>query len=117
MSTAADKQDTRRNQSGQIFISYRNTDNVPLEIDKLAKRIMQGEFHDIAPSVRYFPPGVLSEEFMPEQRRWQILSWIDRFIGPATEIWIYETKEYYNSWWTIGELATLTEGSNLQRYG
>lgn len=106
--SGVDEQDKRRKQSGQVFISYRNTDGVALEVAKLAERITtHQEFHDVPTSVRYFPPEVLSAELMPEQRRWQILSWIDRFIGPANEVWVYETEEYYNSWWTIGELATL----------
>jgi hypothetical protein len=36
---------------------------------------------------------------------------IDRFITPADEFWIYETDDYYNSWWTLGELLTLSYAS------
>jgi hypothetical protein len=106
MKPSIDQQDQRRNESGQIFISYRSKD--VKEVEELKQRIEKGIFHEgQLRVVRYFPPGILSDELMTEQRRWQILSMIDRFIGPATEIWIYKTEDYYNSWWTLGEIATL----------
>lgn len=59
-------------------------------------------------NVIFFPPGTLSSEFMTEQRRWQVLSIIDRYIRTCKEFWIFETPDYYDSWWTIGELAILS---------
>ncbi|ELR98909.1 hypothetical protein [Gloeocapsa sp. PCC 73106] len=106
-SRSCDIQDLRRNQSGQIFISYRSKDSK--KVEQFKQRIEQGEFHNgESRIVRYFPPGALSDEVMTEQRRWQILSMLDRFIGPASEVWVYETEDYYDSWWTLGELTTLT---------
>jgi hypothetical protein len=106
MSHSLNTQDQRRRQSGEIFISYRS--KYSQKVERLRKRIERGEFHGgQTRMVRYFPPGALSEELMTEQRRWQILSMLDRFIGPTSEIWIYETEDYYDSWWTLGELATL----------
>ncbi|HEX2206073.1 MAG TPA: hypothetical protein VHG93_00205 [Longimicrobium sp.] len=102
-----DALDRRRRDSGQIFISYRSSDEKG--VAALAERIRHpgSGFHDAPRVVRWFPSGLLSRELMPEQRRWQILSSIDRFIGPAEELWVYESAEYYDSWWTLGELATL----------
>lgn len=57
--------------------------------------------------VLYYPPGTLSGEFMTEHRRWQVLSIIDWRIRSADEFWIFETEDYYNSWWTLAELAAL----------
>jgi hypothetical protein len=57
--------------------------------------------------VLYYPPGALSSEFMTEHRRWQVVSIIDRRIRSVDEFYIFETPDYYNSWWTLAELATL----------
>jgi hypothetical protein len=98
--------DQMRHRDGQVFISYRSTDSD--HVAALTRRIEAGEFHGGQPkAARYFPPALLSDELATEQRRWQILSMIDRFIGPADEVWVYESESYYDSWWTLGELATL----------
>jgi uncharacterized protein YbaR (Trm112 family) len=105
MPNSVDNVDLRRRQSGEIFISYRSYDHKGVEA---LKRKIEGDRRSgLFRRVRYFPPGLLSDEILTEQRRWQLLSMIDRFIGPASEIWIYETENYYDSWWTLGELATL----------
>jgi hypothetical protein len=106
MGKSFNKIDKRRKQSGQIFISYRSNDWK--KVKRLKERIENGEFHNGEnKAVRCFPPNTLSDEVMTEQRRWQMLSMIDRFIGPADEIWAYESENYYDSWWTLGELMTL----------
>jgi hypothetical protein len=55
----------------------------------------------------FYPPGVLSSEFLTEQRRWQIVCYIDRQIRLQKEFWIIETSDYYDSWWTQAEVAEL----------
>lgn len=101
-----DAVDRRRKDSGQVFLSFRSTDEV--DVGALAERIRAGRDFPGSPRVvRFFPSGEFTRELMPEQRRWQVLSSIDRFIGPAEEIWVYESAAYYNSWWTLGELATV----------
>jgi hypothetical protein len=98
--------DERRVKTGQIFISYRSQDWEA--VSRLKRRIEAGEFHAGQPqAVRCFPPNTLSDEVMTEQRRWQMLSLIDRFIGPADEVWAFEGQNYYDSWWTLGELMIL----------
>ncbi|ELR98397.1 hypothetical protein GLO73106DRAFT_00022280 [Gloeocapsa sp. PCC 73106] len=95
-----------RNQSGQVFISYRSKYNS--QVSDLKNYLESGKFPGGQPKkVRYFPPGSLSDEIMTEHRRWQIVSMIDRYISPANEVWLYETDDYYDSWWTLAELATL----------
>ena len=112
MQPSLDKQDERRSKSGQIFISYRSKDDK--KVEQVKRRLEAGNFPNMPRTkVRYFPPGMLSDEVMTEQRRWQILSMLDRFIGPASEVWIYETEDYYDSWWTIGELAILAYRKDL----
>jgi hypothetical protein len=56
-------------------------------------------------NVLYYPPGSLSSEFMTEHRRWQVVSLILDRVQTMDEIWILETDDYYNSWWTLAELA------------
>ena len=58
--------------------------------------------------VLYYPPGSLSSEFMVEYRRWQIVRMIEARIRASDEFWIFETDDYYNSWWTQAELAVLS---------
>ncbi len=118
MSRASDIRDQRRKRDGEIFISYRSQDSK--QVKHLEERIQNGTFPEgRSKKVRYFPPGFLSEEIMTEQRRWQVLSMIRRYMSPADEVWIYETKEYYNSWWTLGELTVLaywrTEGGSREK--
>lgn len=57
--------------------------------------------------ILYYPPGSLSGEFMVEYRRWQVVRMIEERIRASDEFWIFETEDYYNSWWTKAELAIL----------
>lgn len=113
MSAGADLVQETRRRSGEVFISYRNTTDpatgkpVAEAVEAVAARIRVGAYHgSTGRTVRYFPPKVLSSELMTGMRRWQLASWIDWFIGPARELWIYDTEDYYNSWWTLAELTS-----------
>lgn len=93
---------------GRVFISYRSRHLT--EVQKLRQHIERGEFHeDHPPSVFFLDPGelVYENEILTEQRHWQLASMIDRKIGVADELWIYETGDYYDSWWTCAELFTV----------
>lgn len=57
---------------------------------------------------RYFAPGKVAKEFMTEQRRWEIVSITDREIQKCGSVLIFETEGYYNSWWTMGELVSIS---------
>lgn len=89
---------------GQIFVSYRSRayDQVRL----LAGRISAGEFHQEPKTVKIIPPGALAydNELLTLHRRWMLLAMIEEAIAAAEEIWIYDTPEYYESWWTQGEI-------------
>ena len=66
-----------------------------------------------------YPSGVLSNELMPEIRRWAFVAMPDRVIREADEFWIFETKHkknkdgkieeygYWDSWWCLGEFITI----------
>ena len=70
-------------------------------------RYIRSVHESVLPDIAYFPPGSLSNEFMTEHRRWQILAMIDARLRRSTEVWIFETDDYYDSWWTRAELASL----------
>jgi len=57
--------------------------------------------------IRYFPPGKISLEFMTAQRRFEIASITEKFIGGCKAVWIYETPDYDSSWWVYGEKMSL----------
>jgi hypothetical protein len=116
MPRSLDAVDRRRHETGEIFISYRSHDSK--QVEALKQRIESGKFIKGArPVIRYFPPALFSDELATEQRRWQILSMIDRFMSPASEVWVYETERYYDSWWTLGELATLAHRRDVDYRG
>lgn len=66
-----------------------------------------------------YPSGVLSNELMPEIRRWAFVAMPDREIRESDEFWIFETKHktngkgeieeygYWDSWWCLGEFITI----------
>ena len=67
--------------------------------------------------------GCLSNELMPEVRRWAFVCYIDRIIRECDEFWIFETKHkeengevkevgYWDSWWCLGEILTLLRLKN-----
>lgn len=110
-----ERREIYRRNSGQAFISYlskysrhhRQAVAVNgLYVEDLVKYIK--DYHDNTDfSVLYYPPGSLSSEFMAEYRRWQVVRMIEDRIRAADEFWIFETDDYYNSWWTQAELAVL----------
>lgn len=60
-----------------------------------------------ANEIRYFPPGKISLEFMTAQRRFEIASITEKFIGGCKAFWIYDTSDYDSSWWVYGEKMSL----------
>jgi len=102
------KQDAKRKTRGQIFLSYRSR-YLP-GIEKLRSQIEKGDFHGgQRRTVFFLTPGelVYEDEILTEQRHWQLASMIDWKIGSAEELWVYETEDYFDSWWTLAELATV----------
>jgi len=57
--------------------------------------------------VLYYADGDISKEFMTEQRRWEIVSFVDRRLREVKEVWIFNTVDYLDSWWTQGEILAL----------
>ncbi|MCX7112824.1 MAG: hypothetical protein NTX45_22440 [Proteobacteria bacterium] len=104
-----------RKSQGRAFISYLSCYSKSfksfigvnnLSVEDLSDYIK--EFHnDHDYPVFYFGPGALTSEFMTMHRHWQVLSIIDWRIRDSDELWIFESDDYYNSWWTLAELASL----------
>jgi len=89
-----------------VFLSYRG--RYYQEVQKLAVEIKQGKWHPgETPEVVILTPGqlALEWEYLPEGRRWQVLGMLEDLIGRCSEVWIYQSDDYLDSWWTIGELV------------
>lgn len=113
----------------KIFISYRSRYYYSkysgnFNIIDVANRIIEYHEKGIGDVVEwdspfYYPAGVLSNEFMPENRRWAFVSLPDRKIRECSEFWIFNTKQklnsngeleevgYWDSWWCLGEFLTI----------
>lgn len=102
-------QEARWRSAGRIFISYRSRHLE--EVQRLKTAIERGDFHSgVEQTVRLLMPGelVYENELFTEQQHWQLVSMIDRRLGAAEELWIYETDDYFASWWTRAELVTVS---------
>lgn len=88
-----------------LFVSYLSKDYAALKkcFSYIEERtgLKKDNFH-------YFAPGRVAEEFMTEQRRWEIVSITDREMSKCGSLLIFETEGYFRSWWTVGELISVS---------
>lgn len=112
--SASERKKHEQKSNGRAFVSYLSRyskyhyasallEPTVEHLIEYRKKQLKNEYYPVL----YYPPGALSGEFMTEHRRWQVLAVIDRRIRSADECWIFETEDYYNSWWTLAELAAL----------
>lgn len=111
----------------KCFISYRGCYynrkkyNGKYDIDEVKKEIEN--YHNGNAEITVLAEGCLSNELMPEVRRWAFVCYIDRIIRECDEFWIFETKHkekngeikevgYWDSWWCLGEILTLLRLKN-----
>lgn len=82
------------------------------ELEKYIKKNHNSEKYPVL----YYPDGDISKEFMTEQRRWEIVSFVDRRLREVEEVWIFNSysitensnvSNYLDSWWTQGEILAL----------
>ncbi len=133
--------DSKGKPKKKIFISYRTQydltkESEEKETSKKSKYKGKYSIRDVANKIEeyhlrkgdadewekpfYYPNGVISNEFMPEIRRWAFVSIPDRKIRECDEFWIFDTKYqpedengengevgYWDSWWCIGEFLTI----------
>lgn len=97
------------------FISYRSyyykNDYHGITAQDLVK-IIKDSHNDESYPVTIYAEGDIAFEFMTEQRRWFVESFVDRKMRTVEEVWIFETDAtdgfgYYDSWWTQGEIISL----------
>ena len=123
--------ESRKTNKVKCFISYRNryykNENADKDILTNEYQAKDGKYYSIidvknainkrhkgnAETV-FFLPGILSNELMPEVRRWLFLSYTDRTIRDCDEFWIFNTNGadgkkdgYWDSWWCLGEILTI----------
>ncbi len=113
----------------QIFISYRTyyydqkykgKYDIAEVVNEIKKYHTQKGDIDDWDEPFFFPSGVLSNEFMPEIRRWAFICYPDRRIRESDEFWVFDTHfqagnekgegsevGYWDSWWCIGEFMTI----------
>lgn len=111
----------------KCFISYRGCYygrkkyNDKYDIEKVKTEIEN--YHNGNAEITVLAEGCLSNELMPEVRRWAFVCYIDRIIRECDEFWIFETKHkekngeikevgYWDSWWCMGEILTLLRLKN-----
>lgn len=109
------------------FISYRSYYYRNDYHGKTAQDLVQliKEHHgDKDYPVTIYAEGDIAFEFMTEQRRWFVESFVDHKMRTMDEVWIFETDNsdgygYYDSWWTQGEIISLmymkANGSSLPK--
>ncbi|BAS60128.1 hypothetical protein NIES2135_67650 (plasmid) [Leptolyngbya boryana NIES-2135] len=89
-------------EEGQIFISYRS--RYFNAVQHIAEQVRkQGK------TVFLLPPGelVYENELLTKMQHWLLSTLIDERVKAAQELWIYNTEDYLNSWWTQAELVTI----------
>ncbi len=114
MANSHKRKNEHQKSTGRAFVSYLSRYSKhckypatfhDFNVESIFKNI-RDKHNDIDYPILYYPPGTLTSEFMTEQRRWQVFSIIDWRIRSADEFYIFETPDYYNSWWTLAELAS-----------
>lgn len=115
------------NNKKKCFISYRGCYynkkkyNGKYDIKEVKKEIEN--YHNGNSEVIVLAEGCLSNELMPEVRRWAFVCYIDRIIRKCDEFWIFNTRHkeengeitevgYWDSWWCLGEILTLLRLKN-----
>ena len=105
------KFDRAKDERHDIFVSYLSREsrflNNPEPIEKFLLDKAASIIKGTGDSFIYAPPGDLSNELMTEQRRWELVSMIDRQMHQCKAVLLYMTDGYLRSWWTFAELICL----------
>ncbi len=88
------------------FISFRT--RFQTDVEALARRISSGHY-GVDISAHFLGNGALvfSDEILTEHRRWDLIRRLSILIEDCDQFWIYLTEDYFNSWWTLGEICSL----------
>ena len=87
----------------KVMISYRSIHFH--EMENFAREI--ADTHDV--EVFYLPPGSMCGPYEAHtpMRRWMLVGLLDDKMRDMDELWVYETEDYLDSWWTMAELVML----------
>jgi hypothetical protein len=111
MDDSFERNGKRLRAEGAVFLSYLSKYSKshfsPAKWDGCSIEDLVGSKPAAGRNLFYIPPGLLSSEFMTESRRWQIFSTIDWRIRDSSEFWVFDTRDYRASWWTLAELTSL----------
>lgn len=93
-----------------VMISYRN--KYAGEVNALRERKeREGNIE-----VKALPPGSLCGDYEAHtpMSRWMLVGLLEDHIRTVDEVWVYLTKDYTDSWWTLAELV-MTANLNYKR--
>jgi hypothetical protein len=99
-------EDQRRESRNHVFISYRGS---RYDVASwLRDEIESGRFDGNPRPVYLYAPDELavSDEVLAAMMRWNVLSVISDVIFTCREFWIVASDDYWESWWTRGEVYT-----------
>lgn len=93
-----------------VMISYRN--KYADEVKALKERKEKEKNIE----VKALPPGSLCGDFEAHtpMRRWMLVGLLEDHIRTVDEVWVYLTKDYTDSWWTLAEII-MTMNLNYER--
>ncbi len=101
----------RKKRVGGAFVSYRTKYYGDVAYHDFFVKDLPNFIRDYHKNPNYpvtiYGPGQVTYEFMTEQRRWNVAKFVDDKIFEVDEVWIYETEDYYDSWWTQAEFISL----------
>lgn len=91
-----------------MYASEKNKNEMNLSVEKMIFENIIGKIIEKDMIIHYLPPGKTSNEIMTEERRWELVSMIEREMRRHDSILIYATEDYKYSWWTTAEKMALS---------
>lgn len=98
----------RASQQHQIFISFRNSAFDSAK--SLKTQLEEGQFHSgQKQGVLLINPNELAfqGELLTFIQRWQLMGILEERMRIVKEVWICDSADYFQSWWTAGEMLIM----------
>ena len=97
-----------------MYANGMNKNKMDLSMERMIFKNIIGKNIEKDMIIHYLPPGKTSNEIMTEERRWELVSIIEREMRRHDSILIYNSEDYKYSWWTTAEKIAL---SYVYRHG